>query len=329
MDPSPGGKRTLRRFSPAIRLAVGILLLGWLLAKTDLKQFGAALLAADHRFTAAGFGCFLVLALAETLRLQIVLSNYRISLPGAAHLHFVGMFFSNFIPSSLGAEVYRVHLLRKLSGSLAGPIALLLVLRLSGLGLLSLSSCAYLPFAYGRIESSVSNLLQATELHQVPLLAMAAIALVLLACVLLFKAPRRLVGRQIPALKAAVRSVFELGAGPHLLLVALGLLVISCRVASLWCFAQGVGEDLRFLDLLLVVTLVQLVSLVPISLGALGVREGSMVVGLSALGASLAHGMGVAILSRCALWAFSLAGGVFLLLGRGAVTGGVSSPRGD
>ena len=311
-----------------MRLACGILLLGWLLAKTDLQQFGSALLSADRLFMAAGFGCFLVLAFAEILRLRIALATYRISLSGAAHLHLVGMFFSNFIPSSLGAEVYRVHLLRKLAGSLAGPVALLLVLRLSGLGLLLLSSCAYLPSAYGRIESSLSQLLVDTEVHKGALLAVAAVALSALAFTLFLEAPRRLLRRQLPALRAAAGSVLELGAVRHLLLVALGLLVISCRVASLYCFAQAVGEELRFGDLLLVVTLVQVVSLVPISLGALGVREGSMVAGLSAFGASLAHGMGVAILSRCALWALSLVGGAFLLFGRRAASDH-QTPPGD
>ena len=306
------------RWLPWLKALISLSLILILIANIDLMAFREALRSADLQQALLGYAVFAGLALAETLRLFVVLSSYPVPFWGAIRLYFTGMFFSNFIPSSLGAEVYKVHLLHRLGGDLARPIALLLLLRVVGMGLMLLCALAYLPFAYPRLEQRIDEVLAAAEFQNGTVLMILIGGAVLGLILLGLPQSRRFLTTRRPTLRFAIRSLTQLGVSSHLVLIALGLVVVACRAGSIYYFARALAVEPRFLDMLLVVTAVNLAALIPVSLGALGVREGSMAIGLAAFGVAPAPAVAIALLSRSALWSVSLVGGCLLLRGHQA-----------
>jgi hypothetical protein len=75
-------------------------------------------------------------------------------------------------------------------------------------------------------------------------------------------------------------------------------------------------ETTGFIDVLFVMVLVYLTAFVPVSIGALGVREGILILGLPLFGVTAEAAASVALASRAIMYLVAVAGGVWLLLGR-------------
>ena len=67
---------------------------------------------------------------------------------------------------------------------------------------------------------------------------------------------------------------------------------------------------MRFLDLLLLVFIVQLAGMIPLSVGGLGLIEGSLVFGLSLFAITPDTSLAMALVNRFIVWLFSLFGGL-------------------
>jgi uncharacterized membrane protein YbhN (UPF0104 family) len=93
----------------------------------------------------------------------------------------------------------------------------------------------------------------------------------------------------------------------------LSLLVQLANVLVVWLVAQGLGLGISFSYLAVVVPLGTLVTLLPLSLGGVGLREVAMVVLLAPLGVAEAQAVTVSVLSYAVQITVSLLGlGVYL-----------------
>lgn len=310
-EPKRGGWR--RRAFLALRILIGIALFAFVLTRTDLGELRTTLTAAGVSDLLLGFGFYGLLVCCEIARLSVLLRRYPVPVQGCAHLHFTGMFFSNFLPGIVGAEVYKVHLLRQIENDLARPIALLLFLRFVGLALQTLLAALYLPFVFGRLQQQLGPLLERTELRGDRLLWGAAIVAVVALLLILTPFGRRWLRHRRPWLKRALAAVSALSRPTHASLLGLATLAVLARMASLYFFIRAFEAPPAYGDLLLVVAIVNLASLLPVSFGALGVREGTITLLLVALGISTTSAVGVAVVSRCALWLTSLVGGLMVM----------------
>ncbi len=113
----------------------------------------------------------------------------------------------------------------------------------------------------------------------------------------------------------------------------LSLVVQLANVVLAWLIGEGLGLPIPPLYYGVLVPLVSILTLLPISLNGMGLREGGTVLLLAPLGVSSASAVTLSILIFAVYTAASLTGGVFYLLGRSprfvAVEAGDRNPPPD
>jgi hypothetical protein len=198
-------------------------------------------------------------------------------------LTWIGHFLSNFLPSNIGGDAYKFVVLKKYK-NMPGKIVFASLILDRGIGLYAMLVTAFflsLPFAvaqYGRIEF----------LKSVPFFVFVVIygaGFLSLGMVLFFLLSRH--GYQIPVTFRSnwVRKLMETlnivlsykNAGNILLgmLFTLGFLVLSSL--SIFFQFKAYRTDVAFLHIMMMLPLISIIEMVPISINAIGIKEGAAV----------------------------------------------------
>jgi uncharacterized membrane protein YbhN (UPF0104 family) len=244
----------------------------------------------------------------------------RLSLWQTTRLYLVSGFFGTFLPTSIGGDAVKTAVLARHGGSLARAGTAVVLERLSGLlglwaltiGLAVVLPGALAPFA---LEGLARPFLWGS---------LAAMAVAALAGLLLRRPMGKFVrgsggGRIVGFARRVGLSLSDYADDPVLIGVVLLLSAAfhALRALCLLLFALAFGLSLPFASLLWGTAIVTLVSLIPLSPGALGLREGAITYCLTALGMQPAEALGVALLSRATSTLKALAGGVLYAAGPG------------
>lgn len=227
-------------------------------------------------------------------------------------LVFVGLFFNNFLPTSVGGDLVRGYYTSRSRGGMAASYAALLVER--ALGFITLAALAG--------GAAGAALVLGSPVPQSLLALVLALGLVLTlvgTIVFAWRGWRRWVMRLVGANTRAVRlaeafwgalDLFRRADTPRAWIVlnsmALQIIAVLFHVAC----ARAVGLDTPAVVLFLVVPASVLMSMLPVSINGLGVREGVLVGLLTAQGAPPATAGAFAVLALLVSTAFALAGGI-------------------
>ena len=309
-------QNTFPRLRTLFQVAVGAGLLALLVAFVDPGELTAALRTASPGWAAVGFGWFAVMMGLDALRFQVAFRAYRFDYPTALRVQLVGLFLSNFTPGMSGTEVYRVYTAHRAERGLVRSITLAAVVRAVGVVSFALLASAY-ALAYGRrvtdlLEGRVTLSALTSPSTWIVVAAAGGLLFVAFAAVYLRSARWPATGfREL--LSRIAESWRQLGLRAMAALVAVSLLMAGAGCLSLHALTRSMVEAPPPPDMIVPLTLLTVGSLLPISFGSLGVREGAVVVGLAALGVSGEIATVVALLHRGCLWLLSLAGGVVWL----------------
>lgn len=307
-----------------IKLLAGIGLILLLVYLVDWAAALAALRTADVRWVLAALAVSMVGVLISALKWRTLLHHYRIAVEfgEAARLYWIGMFFSNFLPSSVGGDAVRLALTPS-HGRTERVASSIVVERLTGL-LIMLALC---------LVGLVLRPRYFTELGlQTPMLAGVG-ALTLVACLVLF-APgpiAAVMGRALPFVPRPLRGLARKLQAVTLAIAAqrrngrslvqallLSLPFYGTIVAAQFCVLRAVDVDLSLLDVVLLGPLVPLLTILPVSLNGIGVAEGAFVGIYAAVGAPPELALAAAVLRRLVDLANSALGGLFWLGHRGS-----------
>ncbi len=299
-----------------------IVILGWLV---DWPEAFAAVRTADASWVGAALGVSIVGVLISAGKWRTLLHRCRIGVDfaEAARLYWIGMFFSNFLPSSVGGDAVRLALTPS-HGRTERVASSIVVERLTGL-LVMLGLCLAGLILRHQYFAALGGL-------HAPMLAGVG-ALTAAACLLLFApgplagvmgrlvpyAPRPLrgVARKLQAVTLAIAAQRRNGRG-LLQALLLSFPFYGTIVLAQFCVLRAVNVDLPLVDVLLVGPLVPLLTILPISLNGIGVAEGAFVGIYAALGAAPELALAAAVLRRLVDLANSALGGLFWLGHRGA-----------
>jgi uncharacterized membrane protein YbhN (UPF0104 family) len=269
--------------SLALRLAVSAALVAWILHRTPFQEIGAAFRSADLRFVLLALGLYLFDTFASVRRWRLLIRAQGGEAPfaGLVRAYFVGIFFNNLLPSTIGGDTVRVvHTARSGVGR-AQALAIIFVDRF--LGLLALLLFAVLgALASGRLTW-----------------IMACAAVLGLAAGLLF------LHRQLHW----TWNVLARASGWSLLLQ-------TSVVIGGWCLARALHSPIPWPYFFLIVPLALIVMMLPVSINAIGVRENVWAFFFAAFGAPAALGVAVAWLSYGLVLAQALVGGAVYAWGR-------------
>jgi uncharacterized membrane protein YbhN (UPF0104 family) len=309
-------RRPARRWTVLGRAAVSIILLAWILQRTDIVEVWRSLQAANGALLVAAFGSCLVGYMLGLGRFRMLLAVQGVRPPPGALVRslLVAMFFNNLLPSTIGGDASRAHDSWRWGASRGRALAVVFLDRFLGI-------VALLIFAL--IASLLWHGVNG-RLHVLPLwIALAAFgALGLTASLVWLPAEwiRSAVGAvRLPGGAFVLRVVghvseaFEAFRGRKGVLaraLALSLLLQANAVLYYYMVARALGFGVPLLPFFLIVPLSIFAMMLPISINGIGLRENAFAFFFGAFGVLASQSVALAWIDYGFMLLQGVAGGI-------------------
>lgn len=296
------------------RVAVTAALLGILAVTIDWDVAGDRLAGGRWGWFAGAVGLLAAALIVAAVRWHAFLRTAGVepAVGLTVRAFLIGTFANNFLPQ-LGGDAVRALLVAPPgSGSPVRAVVSALVDRVSALGCLVLLAWACVAADAGDIPGAiVGGLLAVTALG-----ALATVALAVLMRRGGGALARLLPDRLRPSAREVRATLVTYARDRPLLAIALVLGVVYQLMVVLetWMLARAIGVDVSFAIIGAAVPVVLVITLLPISLGGFGLREGGFVVLLADAGVSSADATLLSVLSVVALALASMPGAVAMLM---------------
>jgi len=308
-----------------LRIAVGLGLIAYLLITADLGEFVILMRSwrVEYFVVAVLLGLLRNVTFAYRWRATLSAGGVKVPLLKLIRLYLVAGFFNLVLPTALGGDVVRGYgLVSRLDDKLSAATSVL-VERI--IGLLTLTCVALTSLLLGGDVMGLSS---------GPLLWILAGTLIgIVVIVLALDAP--MVGRAV----GRIRSVgpWEVGPPFQRVYVALRQFVEQRRrlwpcfllsiisqvlaILAIWALASAISLDVAPLYFFIVVPMIWVVTMIPVSVNGLGLREGAYVFFFARAGVSESAALLLAFLDVGRLLALGLVGGVVYVFGQAEQVG--------
>jgi uncharacterized protein (TIRG00374 family) len=289
----------------------------FLLSKADWKDIPNILIEIGLPVTITVFIVMLLSITISTYKWDLILQVHKIYFKfGALHkYYFIATFFNNFLPTSIGGDGYRIY--KTLNNQTSKFCAVLAVFmeRMSGLVaiiLIGSASSLYIVLADGT-SLAAEYVLVAGLLCTVGCTVM----LVILRKGILEKI--HLQGKIFNLIKTNSNSLRDYNKNRKLtyrIIIISFLFHIHNSLSFYILLKYGTGSDISLLELYVVLTLVNLISILPISINGIGVVDGAFIYLTGLYGASYEQSLSVMIVIRALLIPLSLVGGTLYFINK-------------
>jgi uncharacterized protein (TIRG00374 family) len=305
----------------AIRVLISVALIGYLLATANLGELFAMLRSwhAIYFVIAVLIGVLRNVIFAVRWKVTLGVSGIQVPFPTLIKFYFVGTFFNLFLPTALGGDVVRGYDLAVYSGKRMGAATSVLVERI--VGFFALAFIALLALLVGStVGSRVIEDATVTTVILVACLSYSALAMMvfnarimkglvgMLQFIKLWDIGERL-GRLVDSLHAFTAH--------KMVLWQCFVLSVICQVLGIlaaYSLAWAINLKLAPVYFFMVLPMIWIITMVPISISGLGVREGAFVFFFTKVGVSDAAALLLSFLNFSQLIVLGLMGGIVYLL---------------
>ena len=291
--------------SKNLRLLVSVALLGWLAWRSDWEQIASTFGALRLELWLAAVGLYGLTQLISACRWQMLAQplGFERSLHQYTAFYFIGMYFNLFLPTSVGGDVVRAWYLDGSSGRRLCAFLSVLVDRLSGLLVLLGLACVAIIFCPVPLDTWIVASVLGTA-------GCAVLGLISLPMAARWTQP---FGR----LRRLVEGVRLYQSKPTLLALTTGLSLVvqAANVVLVWLVGRAIDAPVPASYYWIAVPMVTLLTMLPISLNGMGIREGGMILFLTPVGISHATSISLAFLWFSVFTATSLIGAGIYLFG--------------
>lgn len=265
----------------------------------------------DLFFFLIAFILLLCQIMVANLRWQIVLRKLEFKFSYLETLKFlwVGIFFNQALPSSIGGDAMRAYYLQKSYGNIKKTTIGVLLDRLYGLIGLFLLVIIVSPFLYLKFKSLELNL-------EILLFFAGLILCVLLSLsfdILPIKLTKWRIIRGLNAISSEGRKIL-LNRDTGILVLFFSILIHSISILAVILLSHALGLKISLIGIIVVIPLVTIFTLIPISIAGWGVREGVMIVALGYLGVRPEQALALSIIYGVLILCSALPGGVIWLI---------------
>jgi uncharacterized protein (TIRG00374 family) len=306
-------------FTTLIKTGVTTLLFIFLFRKVDFQQFGTILRGARPGILVAAFMILWVGHYICIFRWRMLMRPLMpvLSLGHLFGIYCIGLFFNLIFPTVVGGDVVKMYYAGKPSRLYAQSFAATFLDRDAGMLAMMIIAC-------------MITLIHPVEVPGIPvnLIVWMSFLLFLAANVVIFTPSlHRLLTRflrsihlsKVAAKIDAISDAFQV-MGRHWSLLA-GSLAISLAnqlvaISVTWVSAQGLHLDIGLVYFLVFVPVITLISMIPISLNGMGLREYAFMSLLGAIGIAPASCIALGLLSSAVIIVSSLPGGVVYIFFR-------------
>ena len=301
-----------------LKLLISLGLLSFLLTRVDLQTLGALFRSLRLPIFFCSLLLYILVQVLSSLRWQCLLQAEAINLSmwTLILLYFEGMFFNLMLPTLIGGDIVRGYHVFQLTRRHEASLASILVERLSGYVAMIMIACTALVFAYPFLrDPAVVWLTLAASAALIGVIAgLLSDQLQTLFFKLLNNAGLARFHETIHSLYEAIQRYWK---HKRALLLAVG---ISLVLQSLGIFIfYLISRSLNFLVPLhyffLFVPLISMVSMLPVSVAGIGVREASSIYFFAKVGLDPASAMSLSLLWFAITALSSGLGGIVFLVG--------------
>jgi len=299
-----------------LRVAISVFFIGLLffMVRDDFAHIANVLQTMNKPLCLISAGMFLLTALVLARRLQLIFKaeNVSLSFVQVTHLTFVGYFFNNFLPTSVGGDIVKAICAARLTKEPVKSVTTVLMDRIFG------------SFTFILIPSiTLVFFMQDIKNRAVPIIVYSLLMVSIFAFIFLFNrsvASRfSFIGKLMDLLRIGkkMRTIYD---GLHnfrnhrgVVAQAMALSVIgqSLSIFVLFILSWALGARVGAVYFFLLVPVVHLISMLP-SLNGLGIREGAYVYFLAPyLGRGNAAALSILWLGL--LFMMSIIGGIIYL----------------
>jgi uncharacterized membrane protein YbhN (UPF0104 family) len=309
----------------ALKLGISAGLLYWAFHSVDLRAVGDHLARIDAFWVTAALAALLAQIAIAGQRWAWIATRLGAALPlgRAIRFTFVGTFFNQALPSTVGGDAMRVWLLGRADRQWKRSVYSVVVDRAAGVGFLAVVVAACLPWSLTLITADEGR-------AAVMLIGLGGVAGLVVGLALGFVRPR---GRLTKSRLS--RFLFEIAAAARAVLLArargLGIAVVSIAihlltVAAAWCLARAIAISPNMLNMLILIPPVMLISMIPIAIGGWGIREGAMVVAFGYAGIEPSQAITVSVLLGGCTLATGILGGAIWIAERNPALSRAAAP---
>jgi uncharacterized membrane protein YbhN (UPF0104 family) len=218
--------------------------------------------------------------------------------------YFIGMYFNLLLPTSVGGDVVRAWYLEGGSRQRLAAFVSVLLDRCSGLVVLLVFGCFGVLMAPPGLPTWIPMLVWATTTG--------AVLAIVVGCWLAQRGAR--LGTKLDRVRLALTVPRSPRVFAGATLLSLG--VQAGNIVLVWQVGQALGAQVPFGYYWVMVPMVTLLTMLPVSVNGMGVRENATVLFLAPLGVPETIAMPLALLWFAVFLAISLLGGLVYLLGR-------------
>lgn len=238
--------------------------------------------------------------------------NIKLSILSLSSSTLIGQFFNNFLPTSIGGDFYRAYDVAKKTGfPMSSSVSVLVVERLSGIIASAVFAVAALFLGFTKIGGKSVI---------IPILIFLALSIIIFFLILnpnilgLHKIAKKI--KFLAKLLEKLRNVyttfltFKKYKWVMVKLIFYSLTLQFAVIVNYWLASRALGINLDLTAFIFIVPVVSILSMLPISLGGIGVREGSLVFMMVSLGAQNAKAAMCSLLLFAMLLIMGVIGGM-------------------
>ena len=293
------GYKHFNKRQAQLKLLVSGTILLYLFYKANLRSISTTVASAQFIYYILAVTVYIMVQPLRTIRWGILLKEKHIYLSQITllGLYFVGMFFSSFLPT-IGGDVIRGYYAGRASRSYDISFASVITERLCGLFMIVLIGCA-----------TSMCFVAAGEASTVIIVSMAGSFAVLFGIVLLFCSPL------VSALSGALHVLKGWSILNRIQEIYVAMLSYKSHpMALIWCALLSLAFELAiilihyllslslawnvpFSVFLYAVPLITIITMIPVSFGGIGVREGAAVIFFAPYGITAASAITLSLLS--------------------------------
>lgn len=310
-----------------IKIIISGLLIFFLLYTTDLSAFWHRVSQLSPSFILFAWFYYALCQWISAYRWQLFLTakNIHVPLLKLFHFYMVGMFLNNFVPGSIGGDIFKTFDLYRFTRQ--GKISVISVIleRFTGLIGLGIISIVALAISINQFDSPT-----------IPgLVAVSAIIIFGIALIIWYEPIARpiirilettLPNRVSDQLRQFYNALYSYKIHVRVIFIAIILStliqVLFALLYSMTSMALGVPIELYYFIIFL--PIVTLATMIPISIGGLGIREAILVLLFAEVGVASSDILSISLTVHILNTTLSLWGGAILLL-RKPISAGVDS----
>jgi len=311
-----------------IKCIVSCLLLGYLLYKTDLSAIWAALKTTNPFWIVVSFSLHIIGFLLTAYRWQILLAARGAHLPTwyLVRSVLIGIFFNNFLPSTVGGDVFRAYDTAKHVGSKTESMTVVVVERLTGIFALGLFALFALLLGFSHFGRIPIIWLAMGGLFAAFLLFLAAMNHKVAKTVkAMFEHPEMLKIPFLRKVQAKLKQIYDAldvyKRNKRVMVIAflLALLLQINVIVHYYFISYALGLPVPLLYFFLIIPVVTVVLMVPIFINGIGGREAAYILLLGKFGVTSSEAIAFSWIAFGMILVQGIAGGIVYALRKESV----------